>query len=303
MVYNASAGTGKTYQVTRLYERLVLEEGIDPRKILLMTFTENAAAELRMRVSHRLLKARRAAEAAGEDERSELAILALSRLPSAPIGTIHSFCTRLLREHALEAGLSPGFAVLVGDDREELLHQICRGELLIRLKSDPAFKTFCSGAHIIGTGNGFGTSITETVPNLISQAGSLGISLESAEDMLAKPLPPVSIAEFASICQQLKNLPKRSKKVEEALQTLETCLGQTDNPQRMVELFGSILLRPFFLWRCKAHLSHVQGTQGRDGRPRTVSRTLPGSTGVCSLCAGRCSAIPAAQTRDGCRRL
>ncbi len=237
MVYNASAGTGKTYQVTRLYERLVLEEGIDPRKILLMTFTENAAAELRMRVSHRLLKARRAAEAAGEDERSELAILALSRLPSAPIGTIHSFCTRLLREHALEAGLSPGFAVLVGDDREELLHQICRGELLIRLKSDPAFKTFCSGAHIIGTGNGFGTSITETVPNLISQAGSLGISLESAEDMLAKPLPPVSIAEFASICQQLKNLPKRSKKVEEALQTLETCLGQTDNPQRMVELF------------------------------------------------------------------
>ena len=62
IVYNASAGTGKTYQVTSLYEKLVLEEGIDPREILLMTFTDNATAELRMRVSHRLLKARRSAE-------------------------------------------------------------------------------------------------------------------------------------------------------------------------------------------------------------------------------------------------
>jgi ATP-dependent exoDNAse (exonuclease V) beta subunit len=39
IVYNASAGTGKTYQVTQLYEGLVLKEGIDPREILLMTFT------------------------------------------------------------------------------------------------------------------------------------------------------------------------------------------------------------------------------------------------------------------------
>jgi len=121
IVYNASAGTGKTYQVTQLYEDLVLKEGIDPREILLMTFTENAAAELRMRVSHRLLKARRIAETDGNGDLAECAILAMSRLPSAPIGTIHSFCTRLLREHALEAGLSPGFSVLAGDEHTALL--------------------------------------------------------------------------------------------------------------------------------------------------------------------------------------
>ena len=79
-----------------------MEDGIDPREILLMTFTDNAAAELRMRVFHRLLKARHRAEAAADDELTMRAISASSQLVSAPISTIHSFCTRLLREHALE---------------------------------------------------------------------------------------------------------------------------------------------------------------------------------------------------------
>ena len=194
IVYNASAGTGKTYQVTGLYEKLVLEDGVDPREILLMTFTENAAAELRMRVAQRLQKARRTAEQAGEFELAEVAILAISRLPSAPISTIHGFCTRLLREHALEAGLSPGFSVLIGDDHKELLDRICREELLRRLETDADFRTFCSGMPIIGTGKGFGSSITDTVPKLIGAAGSIGISLDQAASMIPvhHPHPPPS---------------------------------------------------------------------------------------------------------------
>jgi ATP-dependent helicase/nuclease subunit A len=237
VVYNASAGTGKTYQVTSLYEQLVLKEEIDPRKILLMTFTDNAAAELRMRVSHRLLKARHTAEAEGNADQTECTIRALSHLPSAPIGTIHAFCTRLLREHALEAGLSPAFSVLTGDEHKDLLDRICREELLARLDTDAAFRNFCSGAYIIGTGNGFGSSITETIPSLIAQAGSLGISLENAEVMLPAPLPPVSMAEFSAIRLQLKNLNKRSKKVEEALHTLERCMEQTTDPITLLKLF------------------------------------------------------------------
>ncbi len=224
IVYNASAGTGKTYQVTRLYEELVLKEQIDPREILLMTFTDNAAAELRMRVSHLLLKARRHAEQEGNDERAEQAITAMSRLPSAPIGTIHSFCTRLLREHALEAGLSPGFSVLVGDDHDDLLNDICRRELLNRLETDPDFKAFCSGAHIIGSGGGFGSSITETVPNLIAQAGSLGISLAEAERMLPNPESAGSLPAFSVILNRLKELPKLTAKAQLVAQCLEEYL-------------------------------------------------------------------------------
>jgi len=245
LVYNASAGTGKTYQVTGLYERLVLDDGIDPRHILLMTFTDNAAAELRMRVAHRLLKARRTAEAANNDERAERAILALSRLPSAPIGTIHSYCTRLLREHALEAGLSPGFSTLVGDDCAELLNQICRDELLVRLETDPDFKTFCAGAQIIGTGNGFGTSITETVPALIAQAGNLGISLENAEAMLPDPTPGATRIEFETICKRIKELPKITPAVQTALQIIEQGLKETADVESLVTKLEDLGIKKF----------------------------------------------------------
>ncbi|VGO21058.1 UvrD-helicase domain-containing protein [Pontiella sulfatireligans] len=245
IVYNASAGTGKTYQVTGLYEKLVLEEGIDPRKILLMTFTENAAAELRMRVAHRLLKARRTAEAEDNDELTERTIAAMAHLPSAPIGTIHSFCTRLLREHALEAGLSPGFSVLVGDEQKELLDQICRDELLARLGADPDFKTFCSGAHIIGTGGGFGTSITETVPNLIAQAGSLGISLENAEAMLPGPVPSATRVEFEMICQRINELPKITPAVQTALDIIQQALQETADIEALVDKLEELGIKKF----------------------------------------------------------
>ena len=244
LVYNASAGTGKTYQVTQLYEKLVLEEGIDPRKILLMTFTDNAAAELRMRVTHRLLKARRTAEAEGNDEQIECSILAMSHLPSAPIGTIHSFCTRLLREHALEAGLSPGFSTLVGDDRDELLDQIGRDELLDRLTVDPAFETFCAGAHIIGNG-GFGTSITETVPKLISEAGSLGIPLENAEALLPDPIPAATRIDFEIIHQRITELPRITPTVQTAQEILKKSLDETDSIEALANKLDDLGIKKF----------------------------------------------------------
>lgn len=245
VVYNASAGTGKTYQVTSLYEKLVLEDGIDPRKILLMTFTENAATELRMRVSHRLLKARRTTEAEGNGELAERTITAMSHLPSAPIGTIHSFCTRLLREHALEAGLSPGFAVLEGDERDELLARICRDELLTRLASDPDFRTFCSGAHIIGDSSGFGSSVTETVPKLIGEAGSLGISLENAEAMLPEPIPPASLIDFEMICQRIRQLHRITPAVQTALDIIEQGLKETDDVESLVTKLEKLGIKKF----------------------------------------------------------
>ena len=144
-IYNASAGTGKTYQVTALYEELVLEKGISPSRILLTTFTENAATELRMRVHQRIQKALEETEKSEDFLRAEQARSALSALPSAQISTIHSYCASLLREHALEAGISPRFSVLDQEEADELLAQICHETLIELLKIDPAFQTFCAG--------------------------------------------------------------------------------------------------------------------------------------------------------------
>lgn len=245
IVFNASAGTGKTYQVTGLYERLVLEEDIDPRKILLMTFTDNAAAELRMRVAHRLMKARRTSEQEGNHELAERAITAMSHLPSAPIGTIHSFCTRLLREHALEAGLSPGFSVLVGDEHNELLEQISRDLLLKQLEADSDFRDFCAGANIMGYPGGFGSSVTETVPAVIGQAGSLGISLEHAEGMLPEPTEGASLGDFRAILSRLNELPKLTGDAPKVNDALEANLASCANAEQLVEILQQAGLKKF----------------------------------------------------------
>ncbi|MBN2704769.1 MAG: UvrD-helicase domain-containing protein [Pontiellaceae bacterium] len=245
IVYNASAGTGKTFQVTQLYEKLVMEDGIEPRKILLMTFTDNAAAELRMRVAHRLIRARRTAEAADDTEQIDRAVKASAQLSSAPIGTIHAFCTRLLREHALAAGLSPGFLVLAGDERDEPLNRICREELLAHLENDPDFKTFCAGAHLIGSGQGFGSSITETVPTLIEQAGSLGISLENAEALLPPPVPTASRIDFELICKRIRELPKITPAVQIALDIIQQALTESDDVETLVQRLNELGIQKF----------------------------------------------------------
>jgi ATP-dependent exoDNAse (exonuclease V) beta subunit len=94
----AGAGSGKTSVLVERFARSVLEDGLRPAQILAITFTEKAAGELRARVRARFLTL-------GERE-------AARETESAWIGTIHGFCTRVLRGHAVAAGLDPAFVVL-----------------------------------------------------------------------------------------------------------------------------------------------------------------------------------------------
>jgi ATP-dependent exoDNAse (exonuclease V) beta subunit len=102
----AGAGSGKTSVLVERFVRAVCEDGIAPGRILAITFTERAAAELRARVRARLLEL---------DERE-----AARDTEGAPIGTFHGFCARLLRIHALTAGLDPEFAILDETGAERL---------------------------------------------------------------------------------------------------------------------------------------------------------------------------------------
>ena len=94
----AGAGTGKTRVLVERFLACVLEDGVPVDRILAITFTDRAAAEMRSRVRARLLEL-------GERDRAREA-------ESAAISTIHAFCARLLRTGALDAGLDPEFAVL-----------------------------------------------------------------------------------------------------------------------------------------------------------------------------------------------
>jgi ATP-dependent helicase/nuclease subunit A len=117
---SAGAGTGKTRVLVERFARAVCDEGIDVESILVITYTEKAAGELRSRIRARLV----------ERGRPDLA----RALDGAWISTIHGFCHRLLRSHPFAAGVDPRFRVL-----DESQGRVVRGEAF-----ETALTAFCA---------------------------------------------------------------------------------------------------------------------------------------------------------------
>jgi ATP-dependent exoDNAse (exonuclease V) beta subunit len=122
LVVEAAAGTGKTTELVARVVALVRLGHTAPDRILAVTFTDLAAGEMKLRLRSELEAARRDASAV-EQERLTAA---LKKLEVAPIGTIHSFCARLLRERPVESGVSPGFSELDEVQDLELRQRVWR---------------------------------------------------------------------------------------------------------------------------------------------------------------------------------
>ncbi|WP_020409930.1 exodeoxyribonuclease V subunit beta [Hahella ganghwensis] len=141
----ASAGTGKTYTITTLYLRAIVEHRLDVRNILVVTFTRAATDELRHRIRDRLHSAWQALQTESADDdwqwlrdfanqeldsqdsleqarwRLQKAIL---EMDTAAIYTIHGFCQRALQDHAFDSGVL--FDTTLEQDTGRLLHQACQ---------------------------------------------------------------------------------------------------------------------------------------------------------------------------------
>ena len=125
---SAGAGTGKTLVLVERFAKAVCDEGLDVGSVLVITYTERAAGELRGRIRRELL----------DRGRDDLA----RELDGAWISTIHGFCHRLLKAYPFAAGLDPRFRVL--DDSqarvlrseafEEALAEFCAGDDPRRLR-------------------------------------------------------------------------------------------------------------------------------------------------------------------------
>jgi len=115
----ASAGTGKTYNITRIYLRLLLERKLDVKNILVMTFTRAATEELRARIAKEIRNALDHWGEFAENDRFFAALTeiytidevypalhnALLHLDEAAIFTIHGFCKRVLSQQAFASGI------------------------------------------------------------------------------------------------------------------------------------------------------------------------------------------------------
>lgn len=140
----ASAGTGKTFSITSIFLRLVIELDIEVERILVVTFTTAATAELSTRIRTRLGEAyselerlaagvgptssdlviQHLAKVAGAEPRlyAARARAAVESFDRAHVSTIHGFCQQILRQHALEANVP--FGVQVAEEQNALIQEI-----------------------------------------------------------------------------------------------------------------------------------------------------------------------------------
>jgi exodeoxyribonuclease V beta subunit len=134
----ASAGTGKTFNITRLYLRLLLEKQLPVEQILVMTFTKDATEELRGRIDSFIRQALSdwdeliisdeffMAISLHIDEKTAKIRLrqALLYLDEAAIFTIHGFCKRVLSQHAFSSGVA--FNAQMETNCQDLVIQACQ---------------------------------------------------------------------------------------------------------------------------------------------------------------------------------
>ena len=104
LVIRAGAGSGKTSVLVARYLKHIEQDNLRPDQILAITYTRKAAGEMKVRIVDRLKSIGRTADAQIAE--------------SGPISTLHSFCSTVLRENALVAGLNPAFDRVTDVDRK-----------------------------------------------------------------------------------------------------------------------------------------------------------------------------------------
>ncbi|MGB3809505.1 MAG: double-strand break repair helicase AddA, partial [Parvibaculum sp.] len=161
---SANAGSGKTHALTTRVTRLLLA-GTEPERILCLTFTKAAAAEMASRLYQRLGDWAMASDeklgseiAKIEGEKPDKAKLVRARRLFAraietpgglKIQTIHAFCERLLGRFPLEAKVPPNFDILDERNATELLQEV-RNAVLMRAREDSESPLGLALSHVVG---------------------------------------------------------------------------------------------------------------------------------------------------------
>ncbi|MFV3074772.1 double-strand break repair helicase AddA [Niveispirillum fermenti] len=193
----ASAGTGKTKVLTDRVLRLMLA-GTDPSRILCLTFTKAAAAEMANRIADRL-----SVWAVADEDRLHANLVELTnRQPTRAevvaarrlfarvldtaggmkIQTIHAFCQSLLRRFPLEAGLAPNFEVMDDRTAEELLAE-AKQEVLLAGRFDP--EGALAGAVSLLTGSVSEDEFNDLLAVLTAERGRLKRILDEGGGLAA----------------------------------------------------------------------------------------------------------------------
>ncbi len=171
----AAAGSGKTFVLTQRFLRHVTEQGIAPHKILTITFTRKAAAEMKRRIVRELTNIGRLHDA-------QLA-------ETGPIQTIHSFCERVLRENSLAAGLDPQFEILSESQASTMTEESLRAAFVEAWEEDDLAREVIR--HLAGKSawgrSGADARLTGAVRRVLSSLRGSGHSPLALMNRLGEP--------------------------------------------------------------------------------------------------------------------
>lgn len=156
VIVSAGAGSGKTSVLVERVVRCVLEEvNVDLTKLLVVTFTEAAAAEMRKRIGDRLEALRTDAESNHDETMSRRLSRLRGQLEQAQISTLHSFCMQVVRQNYLYLELEPGFGILAEEDGL-LLRQSCLYDVIESQLSGERAVTFRTMMDLLGIADPLG---------------------------------------------------------------------------------------------------------------------------------------------------
>jgi ATP-dependent helicase/nuclease subunit A len=300
---SANAGTGKTHVLTLRVLRLLLG-GTPPERILALTYTKAAAAEMSKRVFARLAEWVTADDASLKRKLADL----LDRSPTSPelqrarqlfaiaietpgglkVQTIHAFCERLLQRFPLEAGVPTGFAILDEHERDTLLKQ-ATDEMLSEATSAKAGPLWAAlqTAIAYAVNEGFDSVLQQALaelgrtqrPHGEDALATIEARLRTTFGVRAGVTGEALVAELSDTFAEemlpmlASALRTGSKRDQEQAQCLQSAISASSPSRRAEALEG------FFL------------TQGKAPRDRLVTKKVADS------CRGLVEAAQSAQTR------
>lgn len=221
----AGAGSGKTYVLMKRFVQILRADlSVNPTNIVAITFTRKAADEIKGRV-------RQAVGECVEQAQNDLERLRwqehLQKVESAPISTIHSLCSRILRDNPVETQLDPEFTILEDFEAQDFFKETLQQYLRKNIKENAALRRLVQ---------------TYGVNSFVNQVTALGDKLSELvrEDNLAEPylkakeeLPALQQKLFAAVRDVIEAREALGAKTK-GRQTLTEAAGLLDEMQKQL---------------------------------------------------------------------
>lgn len=221
----AGAGSGKTYVLMKRFVQILRADlSVNPTNIVAITFTRKAADEIKGRV-------RQAVSECVEQAQTDLERMRwqehLQKVESAPISTIHSLCSRILRDNPVETQLDPEFTILEDFEAQDFFKETLQQYLRKNIKENAALRRLVQ---------------TYGVNSFVNQVTALGDKLSELvrEDNLAEPylkakeeLPALQQKLFAAVREVIEAREALGAKTK-GRQTLTEAAGLLDEMQKQL---------------------------------------------------------------------